>query len=189
MLRQHRSGRRQQHAEHRVPKQPALRWQIVIGIDSNNFFDQPHAILSQIIETADERGNKTSSCFGCQHGLGRRETQRHVNHDPVIRKCLARGKACGCKRHLTATFSAMAESLRPSASIFSGSVAVTSALTGPSTIAQISAMVSPMSRPDLAISDGFVVTPSIRPVSARHGYHRDWRYQETVSSIKPRGYG
>ena len=45
--------------------------------------------------------------------------------------------------------------------------AATSALTGPSTMPQISAITSSMLRPDLAISDGLVVTPSTRPVSAR----------------------
>ena len=43
--------------------------------------------------------------------------------------------------------------------------AATSALTGPSTRSQISAMTSSMGRPDLAISVGLVVTPSTRPVA------------------------
>ena len=67
----------------------------------------------------------------------------------------------------TVTLGAMAASLRPSVSMVSKSVAVTSALTGPSTRPQICEIVSKISRPDLAISDGFVVTPSIKPVSKR----------------------
>ena len=47
------------------------------------------------------------------------------------------------------------------------SIAVTSALTGPSTSAQISAIVCFMSRPDFAIRDGLVVTPSTIPVGRR----------------------
>ena len=53
----------------------------------------------------------------------------------------------------------------PSNNILSKSVAVTSALTGPDTSLQISSMVSMMFRPDLAIKEGFVVTPSINPVT------------------------
>ena len=49
--------------------------------------------------------------------------------------------------------------------IASYSVAATSAETGPSTIAQISLVTSRMSRPDFMISEGLVVTPSIRPRS------------------------
>ena len=41
----------------------------------------------------------------------------------------------------------------------------TSAETGPGTMPQISLMTSLKSRPDLAISDGLVVTPSRRPVA------------------------
>jgi len=46
------------------------------------------------------------------------------------------------------------------------SSATTSALTGPSTMPQISFVTSMKLRPDLAISEGLVVTPSSRPVSA-----------------------
>ena len=45
-----------------------------------------------------------------------------------------------------------------------GSITTASAEIGPSTRAQISAMTSAMFRPDLAISDGLVVTPSTIPV-------------------------
>ena len=65
----------------------------------------------------------------------------------------------------TVTLGAMAASFWPSVSIVLKSVAVTSALTGPSTRLQISAIVSRMLRPDLAIKDGFVVIPSTNPVS------------------------
>src|SRR3546814_14193591 len=47
------------------------------------------------------------------------------------------------------------------------SVAVNSAETGPGTTSQISAITSAIGRPDLAISDGLVVTPSTIPVLAR----------------------
>ena len=58
----------------------------------------------------------------------------------------------------------MAASLSPSLTMVSKSVATASAEIGPSTRAQISAMTSAMLRPDLAISEGLVVTPSTMPV-------------------------
>ena len=58
----------------------------------------------------------------------------------------------------------MAASLSPSFTMVSKSVATASAEIGPSTRAQISAMTSAMLRPDLAISEGLVVTPSTMPV-------------------------
>jgi hypothetical protein len=70
------------------------------------------------------------------------------------------------KGTFTAMFFAIFASLRPSAIMVSESSAVTSALTGPSTVPQISSTTSRKLRPDFAISDGFVVTPSSRPVSA-----------------------
>ena len=60
----------------------------------------------------------------------------------------------------------MRRSTAASASICLYSVAATSALTGPETISQISAITSVILRPDLAMSEGFVVTPSSRPVAA-----------------------
>ena len=66
----------------------------------------------------------------------------------------------------TATLGAMPRRYRPSASIGSNSVAVTSAETGPGVMEQISAITSAILRPDLAIRLGLVVTPSTRPVSA-----------------------
>ena len=49
----------------------------------------------------------------------------------------------------------------------SASVAVTSALTGPGTMSQMFRITSKKSPPDLAMSEGLVVTPSSRPVAAR----------------------
>ena len=69
------------------------------------------------------------------------------------------------KGTFTAIFFAIVTSLRPSAIIVSASVEVTSALTGPSTIEQISFVTSMISLPDFLISDGFVVTPSTMPKS------------------------
>lgn len=66
----------------------------------------------------------------------------------------------------TVTFGAICASFLPSLHIASYSVAVTSALTGPSTMAQSSAMRSCMFALDFAISDGFVVMPSISPLFA-----------------------
>src|SRR5262245_50952353 len=68
---------------------------------------------------------------------------------------------------LTSTFLAMRASVRPSFSMPSNSVAATSALTGPGTSAQISAMISRKSRRALATSEGLVVTPSSSPVAAK----------------------
>src|SRR3990167_9080579 len=67
----------------------------------------------------------------------------------------------------TTTFGAIAASFLPSAIMASAVVAATSALIGPGTMSQISAITSSMGRPDLAIRVGLVVTPSIRPVEAR----------------------
>ena len=66
---------------------------------------------------------------------------------------------------LTAMLGAISTNLRPSAIMVSASVDVTSALTGPDTIAQISFVTSIMSRPDFLIKDGLVVTPSTMPKS------------------------
>ena len=66
----------------------------------------------------------------------------------------------------TVTLPAILASRRPSLSMPSKSVAATSAETGPSTTAQISRTVSLKSLPVLATSEGLVVTPSSRPVSA-----------------------
>ena len=65
----------------------------------------------------------------------------------------------------TAILLANSASFRPSAIILSASVAVTSALTGPDTMPQISLVTSKISRPDFLIKDGFVVTPSTIPRS------------------------
>src|SRR6218665_13106 len=67
----------------------------------------------------------------------------------------------------TTTLGAMPASFLPSAIIASWVVAATSALIGPGTRSQISAITSSIGRPDLAIRVGLVVTPSIRPVEAR----------------------
>jgi hypothetical protein len=73
----------------------------------------------------------------------------------------------GVSGTLTVTFLAIFASLRPSSSIVLWSVATVSALTGPGTMAQISLMTSTICRPDLAISEGLVVTPSSSPEAAR----------------------
>src|SRR5690606_15388113 len=70
---------------------------------------------------------------------------------------------------LITMLSAIFASSRPSRSIACVSVATTSALIGPSTTRQISARISRGSPPEpaaFARSEGFVVTPSIRPASA-----------------------
>ena len=65
------------------------------------------------------------------------------------------------------TFDAILDNFFPSNIIVSASVAVTSALTGPSTILQICSIASIKFNPDFAIKEGLVVTPSIKPVSLR----------------------
>jgi hypothetical protein len=67
---------------------------------------------------------------------------------------------------LIVTLSDTARSGSASASIPAVSVATTSALTSPSTIAQISASISVKSRFSFAASDGFVVTPASTPHDA-----------------------
>jgi hypothetical protein len=64
---------------------------------------------------------------------------------------------------LTTTLSAIRLSSIASVSMLSRSVATTSALTSPSTSAQMPAIISRNSRPSLAASVGFVVTPSSTP--------------------------
>ena len=68
------------------------------------------------------------------------------------------------KGTFTATFFAIWLKYSPSSIIALVLVAVTSALTGPSTISQISAITSLIFLPDLAIIEGFVVTPSTIPI-------------------------
>ena len=64
-------------------------------------------------------------------------------------------------------FFAILDSFSPSLIIPSNEVDVTSALIGPATNEEISLSVSKKSFPDFAINDGFVVTPSTRPVEYR----------------------
>ena len=66
---------------------------------------------------------------------------------------------------LTAMLGAISARCLPSRIMPSASAATTSALTGPSTSSQISRVTSAMSRPDLRISEGLVVTPSTMPSS------------------------
>ena len=73
----------------------------------------------------------------------------------------------GVKGTLTIMLGATSDRRRPSDSMEAWSVAVTSALTGPGTMPQISAKTSKKSRPVLATSEGLVVTPSTKPVEAR----------------------
>ena len=70
----------------------------------------------------------------------------------------------GVSGTFTATFLAREAKYSPSCNMVSKSVAVTSALTGPSTIEQIALIVLAISSPFFAISDGFVVTPFTNPV-------------------------
>src|ERR1035437_4760990 len=65
--------------------------------------------------------------------------------------------------HFTTMFLWILASLRPSTSIASASVEITSALMSPSTMSQIRRTCSSIGRPSLAISDGLVVTPSTIP--------------------------
>jgi len=73
----------------------------------------------------------------------------------------------GVSGTLTATLRASFASARPSASMVGWSVAVTSALTGPGTMAQMSRTTSRKLRPVFATKLGLVVTPSTSPVAAR----------------------
>jgi hypothetical protein len=57
----------------------------------------------------------------------------------------------------------MAANRSPSSTMPGASTLTTSALIGPSTIVQISLMTDWSERPDLATSEGFVVTPSTMP--------------------------
>ena len=85
---------------------------------------------------------------------------------PLARSTLQACSPSQVSGTLTAMFPEIAASSRPSAIIASASVAVTSALTGPSIASQISVKTSNKGRPVFAIRDGFVVTPSRSPVTA-----------------------
>ena len=79
-----------------------------------------------------------------------------------VRRRQARSPS-GVSGTFTVMFLAMPRSTRASAIMPSNSVAATSALTGPGTVAQISASTSWNFFPVLAISEGLVVTPSSKP--------------------------
>ncbi|EAL05875.1 conserved hypothetical protein [Listeria monocytogenes str. 1/2a F6854] len=65
----------------------------------------------------------------------------------------------------TTTFGAHFARIRASSTILSASRPITSALTGPSTIEQISLITSSNGRPSFAMMVGLVVTPSTKPSS------------------------
>src|SRR5687768_5340877 len=67
--------------------------------------------------------------------------------------------------HFTTAFFATCASSSPSFTMPSKSVATTSRLTSPGTIEQISSTSGRNGRFSLAISDGFVVTPSTTPIA------------------------
>ena len=84
---------------------------------------------------------------------------------PSLERTLQAFKPSQVNGNLTAIFSAISASFRPSATISFAWVATTSALTGPETKSQISLVTSIMSRPDFMIREGLVVTPSTMPRS------------------------
>src|SRR3990170_2088480 len=86
---------------------------------------------------------------------------------PSARSALQALRPSMVRGTLTVTFLAIFLKSLPSRNMPAKSRAVTSALTGPSTILQISAMTSLKGLPDFAIRDGLVVTPSRSPASAR----------------------
>ena len=81
----------------------------------------------------------------------------------VLQAC----RPAGVSGTFTTMFSAISRSQRPSRIIPSASVETVSPEMSPGQIAQISASTSRMSRPDLAMRLGLVVTPSMMPMSWR----------------------
>src|SRR5262245_35951862 len=68
-----------------------LRLEPVDRIDLDNLLDEVHAILSDIIETADKRADDVGACLGGQQSLSGREAKRDVEADAFLtqqRGCL-----------------------------------------------------------------------------------------------------
>ena len=85
----------------------------------------------------------------------------------------------------TTTFGWIFASSRPSATMPSASVAITSAEMGPSTISQISRMTTRVGLPAFARSDGFVVTPSttdIGDTGKELGFGPDANYGNRITN-------
>src|SRR5262245_9817205 len=84
---------------------------------------------------------------------------------PSPLRCLTAFKPSLVSGHFTTTFDATCASSLPSLTMPSKSVATTSRLTSPGTIEQISSTSGRNGRFSFAISDGFVVHPSTRPIA------------------------
>src|SRR5712692_4111828 len=84
---------------------------------------------------------------------------------PSPERCLTALSPSFVSGHLTTTFGAIWASSLPSLTIPSKSVATTSRLTSPGTIEQISSTRGRNGRFSLAMSEGFVVTPSTTPMA------------------------
>src|SRR5262245_1159866 len=84
---------------------------------------------------------------------------------PLPLRCFTALSPSFVSGHFTTAFGAICESSSPSFTIPSKSVATTSRLTSPGTIEQISSTSGRNGRFSLAISDGFVVTPSTTPMA------------------------
>src|SRR5262249_55767570 len=82
---------------------------------------------------------------------------------PLPVRCFTALRPSFVSGHLTTTFGAIWDSSSPSLTMPSNSVATTSRLTSPGTIAQISSTSGRNGRFSLAMSDGLVVTPSTTP--------------------------
>src|SRR5262249_9921489 len=84
---------------------------------------------------------------------------------PSPLRCLTAFRPSLVSGHFTTTFGATCASSLPSLTMPSKSVATTSRLTSPGTIEQISSTSGRNGRFSFAISDGFVVHPSTRPIA------------------------
>ena len=101
----------------------------------------------------------SSACVGEKHSVT-------LVRMPRAESAFVAFSPSGISGTLTTTLGWMPASRSPSSTMPSASSAVTSALIGPSTMEQISSITSSNTRPERAMRDGFVVTPSITPHEA-----------------------
>ena len=143
--------------------------EVVVVVDQPDVGDQLHAVEADVVVPADEGRDEARAGLGGEQRLVGREAERDVDHRAVAGQRLAGLEAVDRQRHLDADVVGDAcGGSRPRASSRRGRVATTSAQTGPCDHRADLLRSLPGNRgPTCAISEGLVVTPSSRPVSAR----------------------
>src|SRR5579875_1255462 len=138
----------------------------IIAINRHNVADQIHADMGDVIQTAQKRAYisgpvlaTSSACDGEKHKVTFTLMPSLARHLAAFNPALVVGT-------FTTTHECNFASSLPCLHISSVSVEVTSALTGPCTMSQISTIRFSKGAPSLAISEGLVVTPSSSPMLA-----------------------